>query len=96
MPTNLTATAVSATQINVTWAASTDNVAVTGYRVQRCQGAGCTNYVTVTTVKAVTYTSSGLTPSTTYRYRVRALDAAGNLSALTSGVSATTLAAAPP
>ena len=39
-PTGLTATAVSATQINLNWTASTDNVGVTGYRVERCQGAG--------------------------------------------------------
>jgi len=95
VPTNLKATAVSATQINLSWTASTDNVAVTGYRVQRCQGAGCTNYTTIATAKGVTYTSSGLTASTTYRYRVRAVDAAGNVSALTPGVTATTLAAPP-
>src|SRR5467141_311440 len=34
-PTNLTATAASATQINLSWTASTDNVGVTGYRVER-------------------------------------------------------------
>src|SRR5260370_546839 len=39
-PTNLTATAASASQINLAWIASTDNVGVTGYMVERCQGAG--------------------------------------------------------
>ncbi len=43
-PTNLTATAAGSAQINLSWAASTDNVGVTGYRVERCQGAGCTNF----------------------------------------------------
>ena len=31
------------------WTASTDNVGVTGYRVERCQGAGCSNFVQVGT-----------------------------------------------
>jgi Galactose oxidase-like, Early set domain/Fibronectin type III domain len=92
-PTNLTATAVSATQINLSWAASTDNVAVTAYIVQRCQGAGCTNFSTLATVTSVTYKNTGLTASTTYRYRVRARDPVGNLSAFSPVVSATTLAA---
>ena len=37
----------STTQINLGWTASTDNVGVTGYRVERCQGAGCTNFAQV-------------------------------------------------
>ena len=39
-PSGITASA-SGTQINLGWTASTDNVAVTGYRVERCQGSGC-------------------------------------------------------
>ena len=38
-PTGLTATAASATQVNLSWTASTDNVGVTGYQVERCAGA---------------------------------------------------------
>ena len=38
-PSNLTATAVSQSQINLSWTASTDTVGVTGYKVERCQGA---------------------------------------------------------
>ena len=47
VPAGLSATPVSATQINLAWTASTDNVGVTGYRVERCQGAGCANFVQV-------------------------------------------------
>ena len=43
-PGNLTATAVSGTQINLSWTASTDNVGVTGYLVERSQGAGSTSF----------------------------------------------------
>ncbi len=49
-PPNLTATAVSSTQINLSWTASTDNVGVTGYQIERCQGAGCSNFALLTTV----------------------------------------------
>ena len=70
------------TQIDLAWAASTDNVGVTGYRVERCQGAGCTNFAQVATP---TGDDASTTPACgrrrVYRYRVRAADAAGNLSA---------------
>ena len=48
-PPGLAATAVSPTQINLTWTAATDNVGVTSYRVERCQGAGCTNFTEIAT-----------------------------------------------
>ena len=40
MPGTLTATAASASQINLGWGASTDNVGVTGYLVERCRAPG--------------------------------------------------------
>ena len=48
-PSGLTATAAGATQINLSWTASTDNVGVTGYQVERCQGAACINFVQIAT-----------------------------------------------
>ena len=92
-PTNLAANAVSSTQINLSWTASTDNVAVTGYQIERCQGAGCSNFALLTTVTTTTYNNTGLAASTSYSYRVRAGDAAGNLSAYSGVASATTLTA---
>jgi chitodextrinase len=92
-PTGLSATAVSGTQINLAWTASTDNVGVTGYRLERCQGASCTNFVQVATPPGTSYSDTGLQAATTYRYRVRAADAANNLSAYSSVQSATTPAA---
>jgi chitodextrinase len=96
-PSGLTATASSSSQIGLTWTASTDNVGVTGYRIERCSGASCTSFAQVGTTSgasATTYTSSGLTASTSYRFRVRATDAAGNLSGYSNIVSTTTSSSA--
>jgi len=90
-PSNLSATGTSSTQISLNWVASTDNVGVTGYRVERCQGAGCSSFAQVGTVSSGTiYVDSGLTVLTSYSYRVRANDAAGNLSAYSGVATATT------
>ena len=89
-PSNLTATSISSNQINLAWTASTDNVGVTGYRVERCSGAGCTTFAQIGTPTSTTFSDTGLTASTSYSYRVRATDAAGNLSAYSNTASATT------
>src|ERR1041385_1464182 len=87
VPTGLTASAVSSSQINLSWTAYSDNVGVSGYRVYR-------NGVQIATTGATFFTNTGLSPSTTYTYTVAAFDAAGNLSAQSSPASATTPAAA--
>jgi chitodextrinase len=84
-PTNLSAAAISSSQINITWTASTDNLAVSGYKVYR-------NGSFVTNSTSASYGDSGLLATTTYSYNVIAYDAAGNLSATSSTASATTLA----
>ena len=94
-PSNLTATAASSSQINLAWTASTDDVGVAGYLVERCQGSGCTGFAQVATVAGTTYNDTGLAAATSYSYRVRATDAAGNLSGYSITASATTLAGAP-
>ena len=95
-PTSLAAGSVGATQLTLTWTAATDNVGVTGYRVERCQGAGCSSFAQVGTPAGASFTDTGLAASTSYSYRVRAVDAAGNLGGYSSVVSATTLAAVGP
>jgi chitodextrinase len=92
-PTNLTATAASTTQINLSWTASTDNVGVTGYKLERCTGAACANFVQIATPTGITFNDTGLTAFTSYSYRVRANDAAGNNSGYSNTASATTPAA---
>jgi len=49
-PTSLTATPLSGSEVNLRWSASSDNVGVTGYLIERCQGAGCTNFSRLLTV----------------------------------------------
>ncbi len=94
-PANLTATAASSSQINLAWTASTDNVGVTGYRIYRCQGTSCTPSTQVGTSTTASYSDTGLSANTTYRYRVRAVDAAGNLSSYSRAAGARTNSAGP-
>jgi chitodextrinase len=77
------ATAISLSQVNLAWVASTDNIGVAGYKVYR----GTSLIATVTTTN---HSDMGLSPSTTYSYSVSAVDAAGNISAQSAAVSATT------
>ncbi|MCS4538591.1 MAG: fibronectin type III domain-containing protein [Thaumarchaeota archaeon] len=76
-PTNLTATAVSPSGIDLSWTApSVVGVsAVTGYEVERSIDGGSTWSVIVanTGSTATTYSDTGLAPSTTYTYRVSAI-----------------------
>jgi chitodextrinase len=92
-PTSLMATAASSTQINLSWTASTDDVGVTGYKVERCSGPACSNFSQIAPSTTTTFSNTGLTPSTSYSYRVRATDAAGNLSGYSNTVAAATQAA---
>ena len=88
-PNNLLASALSKTQISLSW---TDNSAnETGFRIERCAGANCINFIEITTVGAniKNYTNTGLKRNTTYRYRMRAFNSAG-ASAYSNTVIATT------
>jgi chitodextrinase len=84
-PSSLIATAVSSSQINLAWKASTDNIGVKDYEVFR---SGVLAPIVVT--QATSYGDAGLSPSTTYSYHVIAQDSSGNNSAPSSTVSATT------
>jgi bacillolysin len=85
-PTALAASGTTGTTTNLSWTASTDNVAVTGYDIY--QGTTLKGSSTTTT-----YTVTGLTASTAYTFTVKAKDAAGNVSAASNAVSVTTTAA---
>jgi uncharacterized repeat protein (TIGR01451 family) len=91
-PSALSATVASGSQINLSWTGSTDNIGTSAYLVERCQAAACSNFVQVAMVIApgTTFSDTGLTASTSYSYRVRASDAAGNLSQYSNTASVTT------
>ncbi|MFI6325583.1 glycosyl hydrolase family 8 [Nonomuraea sp. NPDC050556] len=82
-PTGLAVTATTSASVGLSWTASTDNVGVTGYDVYR-------NGSIVGTATSTTYTDTGLAASTAYTYTVKARDAAGNVSAASGAVTATT------
>ena len=86
-PSSLTATAVSSSQINLSW---TDNSTETGFRIERSSSSsGPYTQIATAGTNVTTYSNSGLSASTTYYYRVRAYNANGN-SASSSVASATT------
>ena len=87
----LTATAISSSRVDLSWGAATDNVAVTGYHIERCQGAGCTSFAEIaTTAATTTYSDTSTAAGTSYSYRVRANDAAPNLGPYSNTATATT------
>jgi chitodextrinase len=90
-PGNLVATALGISQVNLSWTASTDNVGVTGYLVER-QDPGSPSFVQVGTSTGTNYNDTGLAAGSSYSYRVRATDAAQNLGPYSAVASATTQA----
>src|SRR2546423_6587035 len=95
VPSNPVASAVSGTQINLSWTGSTDNVGVTAYLVER-QDPGSSSFTQVGTTAGTTYNDSGLINGSGYSYRVRARDAAGNVSGYSGIATASTPDTQPP
>ena len=88
VPTTLAGTVKSNTEVDLTWAASTDNTAVSGYRVYR-------DGTLIATVGSTSWFDTGLAAGSAHTYAVSAIDAAGNASAQTATISKTTLNVAP-
>jgi chitodextrinase len=84
-PGALVATDVTTTSLTLTWAASTDNVGVTGYDVMKIY----TDMVFTLSTSTNSIVVTGQFPSHTYRFSVRARDAAGNFSTGTSYLTIT-------
>lgn len=84
-PMLTSAAASSARQIAIAWTGSTDDTAVAGYQILR-------NGSVLTSVgaAALSYSDTSASPSTTYTYAVKSFDAAGNYSATSNTLSATT------
>jgi chitodextrinase len=83
-PTGVKATVVSNYQIDLTWTAATDNVGVVSYDIYVGISLQASN------ITATSYSHTNLTPQTNYYYTIKAKDAAGNVSAPSAAVSATT------
>ncbi len=83
-PTNVVASNISLTSVDLTWDASSDNVGVTGYNVY------VDDVLTAQTANT-TITISGLTTNTSYAFTVEAKDIVNNKSAKSTVVNATTL-----
>ena len=90
IPTNLTATVISSSQINLSWTASTDDTAVAGYNIYRCTGSACTPSTLIDTSSTNSYSDTGLSDNTAYTYVVSAYDGVGNASSNSGSASMTT------
>jgi len=93
-PTNLTAmssaTSASFASITLTWALSTDNVGIAGYKIYR-NGTFVASTASTSPNGTASFTEYGV-PATTYNYTVAAYDAAGNVSVPSNPLSVTTAA----
>lgn len=87
VPTGLTASPVSTTSISLTWSSSAENV--DEFEIERAQGSA--EFTDLTTVSAGTasHQDQGLTPETSYRYRIRACNdgACSSFSAVSEGTT---------
>jgi len=79
-PTNLTATAVSSSQINLSWTDS--DTTESGFKIERCTGANCGDFAQIATVGAnvTNYFRHRAHGFTSYNYRVRAYNSFGDSS----------------
>jgi len=95
-PGNLTASAASGSQINLSWtAASETGGTISAYLIERCQGAGCSTFAQIASATGTGYNDTGLSGATAYSYRVRATDTGGNRGPYSNVASATTTGATP-
>jgi hypothetical protein len=96
VPADLMATPVNPARIDLSWTASTDDVGVSGYEVWRGSGTDPLARVATTIGTGTAYADGALAAGTAYRYQVRALDAAGNVSGPSATIAAMTPAVRPP
>lgn len=87
-----TVNVVSDTSLSLSWTAVVDNggSGMNGYRVERSLDSTNWSYLTFVGNGGTSYADTGLTLGTTYYYRLRAKDIAGNMSEFSAAGSATT------
>lgn len=91
IPANLRMTGRTSSSISLAWDAAADNVGVVQYLAEMKPSGG--NWTQIGTPAATSFSKTGLAAATTYLFRVKAMDAAGNASAWSNELSATTLSA---
>jgi uncharacterized protein with LGFP repeats len=87
-PTGVTWTGAR-TSVSLSWQQSSDDRAVTGYEVWRSKSS-TSGWSRVGTTRTTSFTSGSLARRTTYWFKLRATDAAGNLSAYSAAVRTST------
>ncbi|MCW1922883.1 PQQ-dependent sugar dehydrogenase [Luteolibacter arcticus] len=87
-PGSLTANPITETTVMLTWTASTDNVAVDGYRIER-------DSILLGTVEGLSFLDTGLSDGASYTYKVIAIDTSGNETEATIPVTTVTDTVAP-
>jgi hypothetical protein len=75
-PSNLSATAVSRSQINLTRTDQAGNA--TGFKIERSTNGRSFSHITIVGANVTSYSNTGLSRSTTYTYRVRAYNTVAN------------------
>ena len=94
-PTNVAATAVSSSEIDLTWNASTSSCSGITYIVFRSTSSGSTGSQITSGVAATSYHDTTVSAGTTYYYEVEGTNAGGT-SGLSNQASATSLTSPPP
>jgi len=92
-PSSVNCLTVSSSQIDVSW---TSVSGATYYEVYYCQGTTCTPTTYLGQTSSSPYSHTGLSPSTSYRYRVKACNVGGCSSSYSSATNPCTTLAAPP
>jgi len=91
-PSGLTGSVTSDTSVHLSWNASSDagGSGLSGYQVFRNDYGSYTTVLAFISAPTQTFDNAGLTPGTQYRFRIRAVDGAGNVSGYSNEVTLTT------
>ena len=82
-PTNLVESQITDSSVFLSWGASTDNIGVTNYSVYQ-------DNTQIATTQQTSYTVNGLSTNTSYSFKIRANDLAGNSSGFSNTINITT------
>lgn len=88
VPSDLTCTDKTSSSVSLTWDESTDDAGVAEYVVAMKNGSG--DFTEIGTPATNSFTKTGLLASTTYSFRVKAVDGAGNESGWSNVLTVTT------